>query len=177
MRFQNEDDSRKWFASCQLKCKIDVEKISKTEVFCTANFVDCDLNGGYDPRDPCNQKCVTPLGGRNETTSGDTLQDEVTDETTSIIYMGEKIEVKCKTNTETEKVDCKNIDLGEIKFNDDPAARDKALFKKARKDGEPWEYECNWWQMALFDNCFNAASSAVKIFSGMISLSALYLIS
>lgn len=78
MRFQTEDDSKKWFASCQLKCKIDTERASEAVVYCTANYVDCSLNGGYDPRDKCNQKCITPLGGRNTYTDGDTLPEEVT---------------------------------------------------------------------------------------------------
>jgi hypothetical protein len=114
------------------------------------------LHGGYDPRDPCKQKCVTPIGGRKEATNGDTLRDEVTDATKFVIHKGEKIAVKCTTSG--DKAKCKDSDGNEIAFNDDPNAKDKAFFKKTLPEGEEWVYDCNFIERLLYDNCFNSKS-------------------
>lgn len=164
-----------WFASCQLKCKVDTKNASRRETLCTANYVDCSLNGGYDPRDPCKQKCVTPLGGRKTATAGDTLPSEVTTSTTSIIHKGEKIEVDCtmKDTIQNKGLKCYDKEGYMIKFNEDPNAKDKLLYKKALPEGEEWVYDCNFLENLLYDNCFESKSSAMKIVSGIISFSAL----
>jgi len=80
MRFINEETQKKWYAACQLKCKADADKgfraVQEDKIMCTANYVDCSANGGYDPRDPCKQKCVSPLKGRADS-AADTLASEV----------------------------------------------------------------------------------------------------
>lgn len=64
MRFKSADDQNLWYTACQMKCDMEVQKNEqKEDVFCDGKFVDCDGFGGYDPRDPCRQTCVTPIEG------------------------------------------------------------------------------------------------------------------
>lgn len=60
---------------------------------CSGDFVDCSENGGYDPRDPCNQTCVQKKEEKgqkkvDEATDADTTQAEVSVRTKTIIFDG-----------------------------------------------------------------------------------------
>lgn len=112
MRFKTVEDQKKWYASCQLKCKMDTvtnyKMLNNQEIICTTNFVDCERHGGYDPRDPCNQRCITPLKGRTSKNPKDTQADEVNDKTTRVIKNGEAIDVQCTASSEGV-VTCKDF--------------------------------------------------------------------
>jgi hypothetical protein len=133
------------------------------------------LNGGYDPRDPCKQKCVTPLGGRKNATSADTLQSELTVDTTSVIYRGEKVAVNCNELKAEDTIICTRQDDGKrIDFNADPNAIQKSFYKpNSPPDGEEWIYVCNFLEQILYNNCWTSKSSAINIIAGMVSLSSL----
>lgn len=116
MRFINEDQKKKWYLACQLKCKADSEKgfkaVQENKQLCTAKFVDCSANGGYDPRDPCKQKCVTPLEGRAQS-AADTSASEVNGNTKFVIKNGIKIGVVCRPALDAEGFVCKDV-MGDV---------------------------------------------------------------
>lgn len=101
MRFVSADAQKQWYGACSGKCKVDSEKKEKEPIMCTAQYVDCSEQGGYDPTDPCKQTCNWKMIAKQGTTqlmrtARDTLKDEVNEKTEFVVKYGERVEVSCK---------------------------------------------------------------------------------